>query len=279
MMRITSPELSPVEKSIYLTVISRARDAESTRPILDDKWSVTVRDRLEYDLDALHLPGKEKFTVAIRGRQMDDWCRTFIKAHPDAVVIELGCGLDDRANRVSPPDGVDWYDVDFNAVMELRGMLGTPRPTTGTVHDARVDATQIEWIDPLPSDRPVFVIADGFMPFIERDRMIALLHALVEHFPSGEIALNGYTTFTAGLLKMIHAIKVIGLTPGVGSAFDEPHVLEAWEPRLHLVARSSLSRSPYVERMPWGQRVACRVLNWFPTLAAKSDIGVLLYRF
>lgn len=279
MKRVSPPELNPVEKTIYLTVVSRARDARSREPILDDSWSVQVRDALDYDFEALRMPVKEKFTVAIRGKQLDDWCRSFIRKHPDAVVIELGCGLDDRSRRVSPPDGVDWYDVDFDAVMSFRSQLATPRSLTGMVHEVAADATKMSWIDELPTGRPVFVIADGFIPFIQEERMIALVRRLIDHFPSGEIGLNGYTTLAARLLKRIVAMKSIGLVPDVGSAFDDPRTPELWDSRLRLTERSMLSRSPYVARMPVGQRIACRVLNWFPALAAKSDAGVLLYRF
>lgn len=279
MTKITPPELTPVEKTVYLTVVSRARDAESSEPILDDHWSLTLRDELDYDFDALRMPVKEKFTVAIRGRQLDDWCREFVAAHPDAVVIELGCGLDARSLRVSPPPGVDWYDVDFGAVIRFREQLSTPNSPTGTVHSVGADATNTAWLGELPAERPVFVIADGFIPFIEESRMRALLGAIVDHFPSGEIALNGYTTLAARLLKGLPAMKAIGLMPDRGSAFDDPRTLEIWNPRLKLVTRSMLSRSPYVARMPLGLRIACRVLNWFPALAAKSDAGVLRYWF
>ncbi|WP_166983473.1 class I SAM-dependent methyltransferase [Paramicrobacterium fandaimingii] len=279
MNSVSPPELTPVEKTIYLTVVSRARDAHSRQPILGDSWSVCVRDGVDYDFDALRMPEKEKFTVAIRGKQLDDWCRDFIRRHPDAVVIELGCGLDDRSRRISPPDGVDWYDVDFDAVMNFRSRVSIPRSLTGTVHEVRGDATEGSWVNELPSGRPVFVIADGFIPFIQTDRLRALVRQLIGHFPSGEIGLNGYTTLAARLLKRITAMKTIGLMPDMGAAFDDPRTPELWDPRLRLAERSMLSRSPYVARMPVGQRIACRVLNWFPALAAKSDAGVLLYRF
>ncbi len=279
MTRITPDPLTPVERTIYLTVVSRARDARTPQPILDDQWSISLQDRLDYDFAALRMPDKEKFTVAIRGRLLDDWCRTFIANHPDAIVIELGCGLDDRACRVSPPRGVDWYDVDFDSVMKVRRRVGTPQPASIAVRELSTDATADDWLEELPSDRPVFVIADGFIPFVAPDDMVALVRRIVAHFPTGEIVMNGYTTLASRLLKHIHAIRAIGLDPGTGTAFDDPRSPESWDPKLRLREQAMLSRSPFVARMPWGQRLACRVLNWFPRLATQSDIGALRYGF
>jgi O-methyltransferase involved in polyketide biosynthesis len=40
--------------------------------------------------------------------------------HPDAVVLDLGAGLNDRMFRIAPPPTVDRYDVDFPEVIALR---------------------------------------------------------------------------------------------------------------------------------------------------------------
>jgi hypothetical protein len=44
--------------------------------------------------------------------------------------LNLGCDLDARVHRIDPPATVDWYDVDFPAVIELS--TSPPRRPTGT---------------------------------------------------------------------------------------------------------------------------------------------------
>ena len=58
-----------------------------------------------------------------RARAHDEWARGFLDDHRQAVVLHLGCGLDARVFRINPPDAVDWYDLDYPAVMELRQQL------------------------------------------------------------------------------------------------------------------------------------------------------------
>jgi O-methyltransferase involved in polyketide biosynthesis len=41
-------------------------------------------------------------------------------AHPGAVVLDLGCGLDSRVFRVDPAGGHRRYDLDFPEVIEVK---------------------------------------------------------------------------------------------------------------------------------------------------------------
>lgn len=36
-----------------------------------------------------------------------------MKSHSDAILLNLGCGLDTRISRIRPPTSVDGFDVDF----------------------------------------------------------------------------------------------------------------------------------------------------------------------
>ena len=43
-------------------------------------------------------------------------CAIFIERHPDAVVVDLGAGLDSGFYRVAPPPKVHWYSVDLPGI-------------------------------------------------------------------------------------------------------------------------------------------------------------------
>ncbi|GAA2848207.1 hypothetical protein GCM10020220_042160 [Nonomuraea rubra] len=43
------------------------------------------------------------------------------------MVLHLGCGLDARVYRIDPPATVDWYDLDYPTVIELRERFLPPR--------------------------------------------------------------------------------------------------------------------------------------------------------
>ncbi|WP_327589226.1 class I SAM-dependent methyltransferase [Nonomuraea sp. NBC_00507] len=133
--------------------------------------------------------------VALSARFMDRWATEFLAAHPGATVLHLGCGLDTRFHRLAPPPTVRWYDVDYPEVVELRRRL-FPEPPGYTMIGSSV--TELTWLDQIPADRPVLVVADGLFYYLDPGEGRALLRAIVEHRGPGrpgsdppEAALSG----------------------------------------------------------------------------------------
>jgi O-methyltransferase involved in polyketide biosynthesis len=113
--------LTPVQEVLFLPLYMRAVDARSRNPILGDTVSAWLVDTLDYDFSQLRrVPNPVVLVHAVRAKILDNAVNRFTTQHPDAVVVELGSGLDTRAHRCDPPTGVDWYDVDFPEVIRLR---------------------------------------------------------------------------------------------------------------------------------------------------------------
>ena len=89
--------------------------------------------------------------------------RQFVLRQPDAVVLDLGAGLDGRMFRVNPPPTVDWYDIDFPEVVDLRRKL---LPAPANAHGIGADLTDPDWLHRIPNDRPTLLVADGLVPFL-----------------------------------------------------------------------------------------------------------------
>ena len=83
-------------------------------------------------------PKSRVFDIAVRAKRLDEVVRRFVVHQPDAVVLDLGAGLDGRMFRVDPPPTVGWYDVDFPEVIALRGHL-LPQPSNA--HNIAADLT------------------------------------------------------------------------------------------------------------------------------------------
>jgi hypothetical protein len=58
--------------------------------------------------------------VATRAATFDLLTTRYLADHPDATVLHLGCGMDSRVFRVDPPASVQWFDVDYPDVIDLR---------------------------------------------------------------------------------------------------------------------------------------------------------------
>jgi O-methyltransferase involved in polyketide biosynthesis len=119
-MGIAATQLSPVEQTAFLTEYARALDSRWPRPILGDRQADEVVAKIDYDFAGLGVQTSVVCQTALRAKMLDDRVRTFIQRHHDAVVVDLGAGLDGGFYRVAPPPTVDWYSVDLPGITALR---------------------------------------------------------------------------------------------------------------------------------------------------------------
>ncbi|OXM44880.1 class I SAM-dependent methyltransferase [Amycolatopsis alba] len=264
-------DLDPLRETLLLTLHARASDAKLPRSILGDTHSVAIAEEIDYDFAKLNLKPSLICGTASRAKKLDEAVRSFVAVHPDAVVLDLGCGLDTRVLRCDPPAGVDWYDVDFPDIVDLR-----PRFLPDRSVRIGVDLTEQGWLDPLPRDRPAMIVAEGLLPFLPGDSFRRMVRELTAHFDTGELAINGYTRFAAWSMKYHPTIKTIGITAAQG--FDDPRDPETWGAGLVLAEEQVIARAPEVACFPQPLRAVTRLMSHSDALS-RQGTRVLRYRF
>ncbi|HUO39918.1 MAG TPA: class I SAM-dependent methyltransferase [Mycobacterium sp.] len=270
--------LSPLEQTAFLTLYARALDRRCRRPILFDALADQVAGKIDYDFDAMRVHASVRCLVALRTRMLDDRVRRFTAEHPDAVVVDLGAGLDGGIFRCRPPVTVDWYSVDLPAVIELRDAVLPAHRQEHTVA-ARIDDPR--WADAIAGNRPTMLVADGLTGFLGEAAVVALFQTVTDRFSRGELALNDYGRITrlgraAMKLAPQRAFKAIAPSWGF-PGFGDARTPETWNPRLSLVEEVSLAEAPEVRRFPLHLRAGIRAAGHIPALARKARI--LRYRW
>lgn len=277
-MHVAVSEFTPVEQTAFLTVYARALDSRWPRPILGDTLADEIVGSIDYDFAGLGVPRTVVCQSALRAKMLDDRVRDFTAEHPDAVVVDLGAGLDTGMLRVDPPATVDWYSVDLPHVITLRDELV---PAVHRAHSVAASVAGDDWTDDIPAGRPTILVADGLFAFLPEGVLIRLFNRVTEHFHSGELVFNDY-----GRIGWISRVAV-RLAPqkmfsAVGGqwgyrGFKDAHVPETWNPRLTLVEEASLAHAPEVDLFPGWIRLATRLSGRFEAGARKARI--LRYRF
>ena len=281
-MGIALPEFTPAQESLFLTLGSRAIDSRLPRPFLGDTMADEIIATIGYGLDKFPqlttklLDRRSKvFDVAVRAKIFDEMVRRFVLRQPDAVVLDLGAGLDGRFSRVNPPPAVEWYDIDFPEVVALRRKL-LPQPANA--HNVGADLTDPDWLHDIPRDRPAMIVADGLVLFLAQDDFVSLLNRLTAHFPGGELALNAYTTYAMWTFKHSRAMRAIAggmANPGI----NDPRQLEHWVDGLTLLDEIFLTRAPEVTELPLIARLTSRLAARSAKLSRIMATVVLRYRF
>jgi O-methyltransferase involved in polyketide biosynthesis len=190
---------------------------------------------------------------------------------PDSVVLNLGCGMDSRVFRVDAPAAVQWFDVDYPDVIELRRRLYPQRDGYSMIGSA-IEAP--DWLESLPADRPVVVIAEGLMMYLSEDVVGSLLNRITHHFPHGALAFDAWSTMTVRGSQR-RGIKGTGATFGWG--IDDPESIKELDDRLVLVEEMGARQFDAYDRMPWWSRAIVRMTD--PITSLRRSNRVLIYKF
>jgi O-methyltransferase involved in polyketide biosynthesis len=268
--------LTTVERTALLTLYIRALDSRAHRPILGDRHAdATVRE-IDYDFAALGIPASVVCLTALRTKLLDDRVRAFTTRHPDAVVLDLGAGLDSRIHRVEPAPTVDWYNVDLPAVIAVRDAMLPP----DREHSVGASLADENWPDLIPRRRPAILIADGLLAFMAEQTTIRLFRQIANRFPDGEFAFNDYGRmgwFSRLGMRVLPQRMFSDIRTQWGYAgFKDAHHPETWTQRLTLVEEASYAHQPEVSLFPGALRRTTRLAGRFKATARRGRI--LRYR-
>ena len=262
------------EKATMLaTLYGRALDNRRTDPVLGDQAADDAVARIDYDFTKLGMNPDLAMAVVLRAKPMDAWAAEFLRAHPDAVVVHLGCGMDSRVFRLDPPPTVTWFDVDYPEVIALRQKIYPSRPG---YHQIGTSVTDFAWLDQVPSDRPALVVAEGLTMYLTPSGGEELVRRLVARFPSGEMILDLYSRLGIRLQKLNPIVRKAGATLHWG--VDDPRELEALE--LTLVRALDVATAypdSDMHRVSAATRLQIRIARMIPALRRMGHIA--RYRF
>ncbi len=267
------------KETMLMTLSGRAMQSRWKNPILGDPWAEEAMRHIDYDMSK-QLKGVSSWgiwrdigptIIASRAATFDLLTSRYLAEHPDAAVLHLGCGMDSRVFRVDPPAGVEWFDVDYPDVIDLRRQLFPERGGAYHLIGARLD--DLRWLDEVPRDRPGLLIAEGVLHYLSETEVKALLNAVVVHFSGGQMIFDICNPF---IVK--RAGSNVG---GTGATYkwglDDPQDIKQLEPKLELIKEFRFSEQVAFSRFPFWVRALYRVQELNLTLRRMER--VLVYRY
>lgn len=207
--------MDEVNKPLYIPLYGKAQVSKKGLILHDGKAEKI------WESQGFSLKGKAKskwlaYFMSMRAKVFDQWVLQQMQAHPSAAVLHIGCGLDSRILRVGNHARC-WYDVDFPEVISLRKKY---YQQTERYHMLGADASQTEWLSPLPDCQEAIVVLEGISMYLKNEAVAELFRALQRKFPRVWILMDVYTTFGARASKYKNPVNEVGVTQVYG--IDDP---------------------------------------------------------
>jgi O-methyltransferase involved in polyketide biosynthesis len=174
------------------------------------------------------MSGVDMFVIAMRVRQFDRFARAFLVRNPGGLVVDLGCGLDTRFDRLD--DGqMAWLGVDLPEVIELRRKFLPDAERSKTIAQSMLE---ISWLDEVARfNKPVIFLAEGVFPYFSTADVKPLLMAMMARFPVGELVFDAASSFIS---RHHNRTSSVLKRSGTRVRWDakNPQELETWGLRL-----------------------------------------------
>jgi O-methyltransferase involved in polyketide biosynthesis len=222
-------DLSAVSRTLLIPLYFRALESQRPDALVRDPKAVELLDQLHYDFSGVQKLKNEQVNYLLRMREFDRLARAFLAEHPAGVIIDLGCGLDTRFERVDNGQ-VEWYGLDLPEVIKLRKELLEETPRS---HFIGCSVLDFSWMSALSglAGKPVLFLAEAMLVYLEEADVRRLVQALTERFPGAEMACDVYSP----VVVRFHPRTAAVAQPRWGLKDDRD--VEAWAPGIRLLSQ------------------------------------------
>lgn len=173
-------KLGDVEETALIPLAVRATETKRKNARVIDRKAVEIIDKLHIDTKNFDKLITHECVVA-RTILFDETLRRYISRYPDAVVLNIGCGLDDRFSRVDN-GRIEWYNIDLPDAIEVRRRVFSE---SAREHMLGCDILDAGWTGGIAKDKTVIVVAEGLLMYFSKEQVCAVLKALTDNFGAG----------------------------------------------------------------------------------------------
>lgn len=252
MSEMIENRLTDVPETMLITLWAKAEESARPDALLRDPKAAEMMEKIAYDFSKFR---KAKFTQAgccVRASLIDREVEAFIAQHPDAVVVQLGAGLDARYERLRKPDITHWYDLDVAESIALRRQLLQESERNTYIASSMFD---YGWIDTVKAHgKPVLLVIEGVLMYFEPAQVRAFFDELCDRFGQVTVLFDMLAFALVGHSKQHDSLqKVDGRVEFKWSLLDTRE-MEGWNPKIHVdreyyMSKHDQGRYPFIFRM------------------------------
>lgn len=171
--------LKNVPETLLYPLKSRYIETKKKNGVISDPKSVEILDALDYDPTRTKLFVISQIGACLRTIIIDEQVTKFLECSPDAVVVNIGCGLDTRSQRVDN-GRVLWFDLDLPEAIELRRRFFRETDRHRFIAKSALDPS---WADEITQGRPVLFIVEGLSFYFTAEENRSMLQIIQDNFP------------------------------------------------------------------------------------------------
>lgn len=185
-------EKNTVQETLIIPLYGRKMCSELFPRLFRDETAIRLMGEIDYDFSTLEKKAQSSvqqfgfLEVAMRQNDLAWEVRDYLKDHPNAAVVNLGCGLD-ATGRSCDNGTCKIYNLDFPDVIAVRNEL---LPAGERERNIGCDLNDTAWFAEIDASGGVVFFAAGVFYYFLREQVKTLVQAMAAAFPGGKLVFD-----------------------------------------------------------------------------------------
>ena len=233
-------EKNTVQETLLIPLYGRKMCSRLYPSLYRDETAIQLIDQLDYDFSVLEKKSgslMQRFgflECAMRQNDLAFEVRDYLKTHPNAAVVNLGCGLD-GTGRSCDNGSCKIYNLDFPDVIAVRNEL---LPAGEREKNIPCDLNNTEWFRKIDSSNGAVFFASGVFYYFLTEQVKALVQQMADAFPGSVLVFDAANRTAVKMIAKtwLKSAKIndVGAYFAVSDAKSE---LSLWDSRLQVKSR------------------------------------------
>lgn len=250
--KLSIDTLKSIPETLLYPLKARYVETKKKKGIIRDPKTVEILESLDYDPSGSTLNAISQVGVCLHTIILDEQIAKFLNAHPEATVVNIGCGLDTRFSRIDNGT-VHWFDLDLPEAIGIRRHFFQETGRYRLIAKSVLDSS---WPDEIPKAKKTLLIIEGLSFYFTEEQNRRMLAIMEQHFPGAECLIELMCGWNAKMLlktaqKKNYDDELDNKTAAlVKWGINEARELETWSKGIGFVeewfvARRSLAAFPW----------------------------------
>ena len=233
-------EKNTVQETLVIPLYSRKLCTELYPNLFQDETAVRLIDQIDYNFSEAEKNSRglmQRFgslEVGVRQNDLAFEVRDYLKSHPNAAVVNLGCGLD-STGRACDNGSCKIYNLDFPDVITVRNEL---LPVGEREENIPCDLNDTAWFSKIDATGGAIFFAAGVFYYFLTEQVKTLVQSMADAFPGGLLVFDAANRTAVKMIAKtwLKSAKI----QDVGAYFavsDAPKEIGPWDSRLQVSSR------------------------------------------
>ena len=233
-------EKNTVQETLVIPLYSRKLCTELYPTLFQDETAARLIDQIDCDFSEAEKKSRSlmqrfgSLEVAMRQNDLAFEVRDYLKGHPNAAVVNLGCGLDGTGKNCDN-GSCKIYNLDFPEVITVRSKL---LPAGDREENIACDLNDTTWFSEIDASDGAVFFASGVFYYFLTEQVKALVQKMADKFPGGVLVFDAANRTAVKMIAKtwLKSAKI----QNVGAYFavsDAPKGIGAWDSRLRVTSR------------------------------------------